>query len=111
MAYAMNYEVYKSMDALEAAIETEPDHFFARLKYAELHYRLRALVEAEQATLRALELATSAWELSLARKQLQEIRRLRREGTQKPEWTKPLRAPALCLLALTLILSLVVHWR
>ena len=43
MAYAMNYEVYKSMDALEAAVELEPDHFFAHMKYAELHYRLRAL--------------------------------------------------------------------
>ena len=47
MAYAMNYEVYKSMDALEAAVALEPDHFFAQLKYAELYYRLRALIRAE----------------------------------------------------------------
>src|SRR5438309_5115452 len=64
MAYAMNYEVYKSMDALELAVEVEPDHFFARFKYAELHYRLRALIRAEQETLKALDLATNAWELS-----------------------------------------------
>ena len=32
MAYAMNFEVYKSMDALEAAVELEPDHFFAQMK-------------------------------------------------------------------------------
>ena len=28
MAYAMNYDVYKSMDALEAAVAIEPDHFW-----------------------------------------------------------------------------------
>src|SRR3954452_20409673 len=98
MAYAMNYEVYKSMDALELAIELEPEHFFGQLKYAELHYRLRALVRAEQECLKAVDLAANRWELELARKQLQEIRRLMRDGTQKPEWTKPLTAPALLLL-------------
>ena len=111
MAYAMNYEVYKSMDALELAVELEPDHFFAQLKYAELHYRLRALIAAERETLKAAELAANSWELSLARKQLQEIRRLMREGTQKPEWTKPLTAPAVLLAAMMLILSLTVIYR
>ena len=70
MAHAMNYDVYKSMDALEAAVQLEPDNFFAQLKYAELHYRLRALIRAEEETLKASELAGNAWELSLARKQL-----------------------------------------
>jgi cytochrome c-type biogenesis protein CcmH/NrfG len=111
MAYAMNYQAYESMDALQLAVELEPDHFFAQLKFAELHYRLRALVRAEQETMKAVELAQNSWELSLARKQLQEIRRLMREGTQKPEWTKPLRAPALVLLAMTLILCLGAYWK
>ncbi len=111
MAYAMNYEVYKSMDALELAIELEPDHFFGQLKYAELHYRLRALVRAEQESLKAVDLAANRWELELARKQLQEIRRLMREGTQKPEWTKPLAAPAFVLLAMAIILCLGVYWK
>jgi len=97
MAHAMNYDAYRSMDALEAAREIDPTHFFAQLKYAELHYRLRALIKAERETVRAVELASNAWELSLARHQLQEIRRLMREGTQKPEWTKPLAAPSLAL--------------
>src|SRR5882757_4038157 len=44
MAYAMNFDVYKSMDALELATKLEPDHFFGRFKLAELHYRLRALI-------------------------------------------------------------------
>jgi tetratricopeptide (TPR) repeat protein len=111
MAYAMNFEVYKSMDALEAAVELEPDHFFAQMKYAELHYRLRALVKAERETSKALELATNPWEYSIARAQLQEIRRLMRDGTQKPEWTKSLKSPALCLLAMTIIFSLAVYWK
>jgi len=111
MAYAMNYEVYKSMDALELAVEVEPAHFFAQLKYAELHYRLRALIRAEQETLKALDLATNSWELSLARKQLQEIRRLMRDGTQKPEWTKPLTKPAVVLMAMMILFSLMVAFR
>ena len=111
MAYAMNYEVYKSMDALELAVTLEPDHFFAQLKYAELHYRLRALLRAERETLKAIDLAGNGWELSLARKQLQEIRKLMREGTQKPEWNKPLTAPVLCLVAMAVILCLMVTWK
>jgi len=111
MAYAMDYQVYKSMDALELAVNLEPDHFFAQLKYAELLYRLRALIRAEQETLKAVNLAGNAWELSLARKQLQEIRKLMREGTQKPEWTKSLTMPGLFLLALVIFLSIAVAWK
>jgi len=111
MAYAMNYEVYKSMDTLEAAVALDPEHFFAQYKHAELLYRLRCLPRAEQETLKALDLTGNAWESSLARKQLLEIRRLMREGTQKPEWTKPLLAPALVLVAMVVILSLTVVLR
>src|SRR5216110_495098 len=57
MAYAVNYDVYKSMDALEAATRLDPTHFWAQLKYGELQYRLRALVVAERETARAVELA------------------------------------------------------
>ena len=37
-----------------------------------------------------------------------EIRRLKREGTQKPEWTKSLTVPAIILALMTMILSMVV---
>ena len=107
MAYAMDYQVYQSMDALEAAIELDRSHFFAQFKYAELLYRLRALPRAEEETLKALELAGNGWEYSLARKQLQEIRARWREGTQKPEWSKSLKSPALILLAMTALLCLI----
>jgi hypothetical protein len=100
MAYAVNYDVYKSMDALEAATDIEPQHFWAQLKYAELHYRLRALPRAEAETLKALDLAENGWQLALARKQLQEIRRLTREGARRVHWNKPLLAPALVTLGM-----------
>jgi hypothetical protein len=111
MAHAMNFDVYRSMDALEAAVSLEPENFFAQLKYAELHYRLRALVAAEREVMKAIDLATNSWELSLANKLLLEIRRLRRDGTQKPEWTKSLKAPAVMLLAMSLILYLAVYFK
>jgi tetratricopeptide (TPR) repeat protein len=111
MAYAMNFDVYKSMDALEYAVQVDPQHFFAQLKLAELFYRLRALIRAEKETLKALELAGNSFELALARKMLQEIRRLHRDGTQKPEWTKSLKGPAVLLLIMTVFLCLVVNWK
>src|SRR4051794_10368485 len=61
MAHAMNYDVYQSMDALELAVSLEPDNFWAQFKYAELHYRLRVLIVAEQETLKAMDLARNAW--------------------------------------------------
>jgi hypothetical protein len=112
MAYAMNYDVYKSMDALEVAVGLDETHFFAQMKYAELFYRLRALERAEEETLKAVDLAGNGWELSMARKQLQDIRQRRREGSQKPTWNKPLRTPALALMALIVVLSsIVVIWK
>ena len=111
MAQAMNYDVYKSMGSLETAMDLDADHFFARFKYAELLYRLRALPKAEEETQRAMELAGNSWEVSMARRQLQEIRRLTREGTQKPAWTKPLTTPALGLLLFFTMVSMVMLWR
>jgi hypothetical protein len=111
MAQAMNYDVYKSMDSLETAIDIDSRHFFARFKYAELLYRLRALARAEEETLKAMDLASGNWELSMARRQLQEIRRLMREGTQKPAWTKPLTQPAIGLLLFMTTVTVVMLWR
>jgi hypothetical protein len=111
IAHAMNFDVYKSEDALEAALALEPDNFFARLKYAELFYRLRALIRAEGEALKAVDVARNPFELSLARKQLLEIRTLMRSGTQKPEWTKSLTTPVLCLLAMFVVFSLMVMWK
>jgi hypothetical protein len=111
MAYAMNFDAYKSMDVLHAAVCLDPQNFWAQMKYAELHYRLRALPFAEQETLKAVELAANGMELALARRQLQEIRRLMREGTQKPEWSMPLRTPAIILMVMILGVSLLMVMR
>ena len=111
MAYAMNFEVYKSMDALEAATSLDPEHFWAQLKYAELQYRLRALTRAEAETLKALELAGNPWQLSLARKQLQDIRTLARNSARNVAWTKPLTQPALVLSAMLLLLFAAMVWK
>jgi tetratricopeptide (TPR) repeat protein len=108
MAYAMNYDAYKSMDALEAAVELDETHFFAQMKYSELLYRLRALERAEEETVKAVDLAGNGWELAMARKQLQDIRQRRRDGTQKPAWNKPLRTPALVLLGLFAVVCMVM---
>jgi len=108
MAYAMNFDVYKSMGALETAVSLDQTHFFAQLKLSELFYRLRALPKAEEETLIAVNLARNGWELSLARKQLQEIRRLIHDGTQKPAWTKPLKVPAMVLVAMVVVFSVLM---
>jgi hypothetical protein len=111
IAYAMNYDAYKSADALDAACRIDPASFWARFKYAELHYRLRALPKSEAETLQALELATNSLEVSLARKQLLEIRRLMREGTVKPDLTRSLAAPALLLAVMSVLLCLMAAWK
>ncbi len=107
MAYAMNFEAYKSMDSLEAAVKLDDNHFFAQLKLSELFYRLRALPRAEEETVKALNLATNGWEMAMARKQLQEIRRLIREGTQKPTFNKSLKRPGVIFMIITVALCLV----
>jgi hypothetical protein len=110
MVYAMDYKVYKSMDALEHARDIDPGNFWAQLKYAELLYRLRILLRAEEETQKAIGLAQNSWECSLAREQLKQIRALMRGGTQRPEWTKPLTVPAL-MLALMIVTTFWVMLR
>jgi hypothetical protein len=111
MAYAMKYEVYKSMDALKIATTLDPENFWAQMKFAELHYRLRALSRAEGETMKALDLARNPIELSIARKQLHEIRRLRRESARDVTWDKPLMPPALVLSAMVVLTFVVMWWR
>jgi len=111
MAHAMNYDVYKSMDALEEARSIEPSSFWAQMKYAELHYRLRTTVRAEQETLKAIELAENPWQLGLARRQLQEIRKFVREGARNVSFDKPLTRPALALAAMLAALFVVMLWQ
>jgi len=111
IAYAVNYDVYKSIDALEAAIAVDPGHFWAQLKYGELQYRLRALQRAEEETARAVEIAETPWQLAMARKQLLEIRSLIKQSVRNVTWNKPLTAPALVLSAMMVAMFAVMMWK
>jgi hypothetical protein len=111
MAYAMNYEVDKSMDSLEAAVTLDPDSFWAQAKFAELHYRLRALNRAEEETLKALALASDGWQLSIARKQLHDIRALKQGSVRNVQWTKPLTGPAIVLSLMLLAIFVAMTWK
>ena len=66
MAHAVNYDVDKSMDALEDARRLDPENFWAQLKYAELYYRLRVLNRAEENPARR-RLASRPMQLAIAR--------------------------------------------
>jgi hypothetical protein len=108
MAYAVNHDVAKSMDALETATEVEPAHFWARLKYGELHYRLRTLDVAEEETLKAVEIAENAFQLAVARKQLRDIRainpqRVRRDAPASA-WGRALFLTGLLMLAIVVVI-------
>jgi hypothetical protein len=102
IAHAMNYDVYRSLDALEEARLIAPDNFFAQLKFSELLYRIRVVDRAEVETLRALQMANNAWELSLARRQLAEIRKIKRKGLIRPVWTQ---SPMSTIIGLLLLLA------
>jgi hypothetical protein len=110
MAYAVNYDVDRSMQALQTATEVEPTDFWARLKLGELKYRLRALERAEQDTLTAVDLAENPLQLAVARKQLRDIRAIHYRRV-------PLDGPAstlgrtVFLFGLLLFAVAVVIWR
>ena len=111
MAHAVNYDIDKSMEALEDARTVEPDNFWAQLKYAELHYRLRVLDKAEEETRRAADLANSPLQLALARKQAQDIRTLKHSCVRNVHWTKPLTIPALVLSFGIAAIFVVMLWK
>ena len=111
IALAMDYNVYESLDALEQAVLLDPRSFFAQVKYGELFFRIRALVRAEEETVKALNLAETPWELSLARKQLQEIRSLSKAGNVRPVLLKPLLLPGAALILMILAGALTMGWR
>ena len=89
------------MAALEDARAVDPDNFWAQLKYAELHYRLRVLNMAEEETRNAPRTwrpARFSWRM--ARKQLQDIRALKQGCVRNVHWTKPLASAGRSCLSL-----------
>jgi len=111
MAHAVNYDVDRSMAALQDARAVDPDNFWAQLKYAELHYRLRVLDTAEAETRHAAELASSPVQLAIARKQLHDIRALKQGCVRNVHWTKPLTVPVLVLSLGIVSIFVVMLWK
>ena len=111
MAHAVNYDIDSSLAALEDARAVDPENFWAQLKYAELHYRLRILDNAEVETKRAAEFAANPMQLAMARKQLSEIRGLKQSCVRNVHWTKPLTMPVLMLGAGMVLMFVVMLWK
>ena len=82
IAQATNDDMWKSIESFEVAIGLDGGHFFARFKYAELLLRLGLRECAGDQTSKALELATTNWQVCMARRQLEEIWHLIRERNQ-----------------------------
>ena len=83
MALCVNLEVQDALEELRCAVELEPDSFIARLKLGELLMRLRICSEAAEQTSVASQLARSAIQAELARRQGSTIRTMRREGIER----------------------------
>jgi hypothetical protein len=69
------------------------------------------LNKAEDETLKAVALANDRWQLSIARKQLQDIRTLKHSCVRNVEWTKPLAAPVLVLSLMLLAVFITMAWK
>ena len=70
MAYAVNLDVDKSMEALETATSIDPENFWAQFKYAELQC-FRTLANAEDAASRrssSQTIGTTIWRANSCRK-------------------------------------------
>lgn len=111
MAHAVNFDSYKSINALETALQLDPNHFFAQLKLGEIWWRLRALTPAEEATIKALNLAKNQDEYQVARAQLKTIRTQVQNSAMRPTWgSNSLLTPALMVLAIVVVLGTVSRW-
>jgi tetratricopeptide (TPR) repeat protein len=111
MAHAVNFDSYKSINALETALQLDPNHYFAQLKLGEIWWRLRALTPAEEATIKALNLAKNQDEYQVARAQLKTIRAQVQNSAMRPTWgSKSLLTPALMVLGIAVVLGTVSRW-
>ena len=109
IAQAKNDDLYNSMRSFEQAIKVDSKHFYARFRYAEVLYRLRNLSRAQEETRKAVELANSNWQISMAFRQLEEIGKLL--PPHVPNRNRPLRHPGLALFVLLTTLFLIMFCR
>jgi hypothetical protein len=75
VAHAAKSEPASAQLAFEKALQAEPEHFFARLRYSELLLRLRKLKTAESHTRLASQSARNRSESAMAKRLLGLIRK------------------------------------
>ncbi|HYZ85298.1 MAG TPA: hypothetical protein VE621_12885 [Bryobacteraceae bacterium] len=74
IAHTVRGNVYQAFKSLQRAVAIDANHFFARLRYAELLFRLRSFQNAERECRKALMLARTKVEWRMAHEQLKQIR-------------------------------------
>jgi tetratricopeptide (TPR) repeat protein len=74
MAHLKSGDVYQALACLERAIALDGNHFFARIRYADLLFRIRAFPQALRQGKRARSLARSGFEWRMAQSLLANVR-------------------------------------
>jgi len=88
MALCVNFEAQEGLEELRESVRLAPDSFIAHLKLGELLMRLRVCAEAAQETRIAAQLADSALQTELARRQAAAIRAMEQAGIQRGGYGK-----------------------
>lgn len=91
MALCVNFDGQSALEELREACRLSPDSFIAQLKFGELLMRLRICDQAETHTQIAAELADSALQAEMARRQAATIKTMRREGIERGGYGKLLK--------------------
>jgi tetratricopeptide (TPR) repeat protein len=74
LAHIKSGDVYQALACLERAIALDGNHFFARIRYADLLFRIRAFPQAMRQGKRARSLARSGSEWRMAQTLLADVR-------------------------------------
>lgn len=90
MALCVNFDGQAALEELREACRLAPDSYIAQLKFGELLMRLRICDQAAEHTAMASELATTALQADLARRQAATIRTMQREGIERGGYGKAL---------------------
>lgn len=90
MALCVNFEAQEAMEELRTSVCLAPDSFIAHLKFGELLMRLRVCDQAAEETRMAAQLASSAFQSELARRQAAAIRGMQQAGIERGGYGKVL---------------------
>lgn len=107
IAYAVSGQVYPALDHLEAAINLEPDNFFAHFKLGQLLFKLYVPKKGYEEMRRALECATSTEERKLVGQLIHEQKQREEKGLARPTWNRPFSRKTLLLVGASAVIPLV----